>query len=182
MGRRKTRTEPRACRLLDPDFRRCFPAYFGQCLLATVTIFVVLLVLDSVTQTVLVASLGASAFIAFTMPHIEASRPRYLLGGYAVGTLSGCVFAVFSGVVTTAVETTYGGSHPAVALGIAALATGTAIFLMVILDMEHPPAAALALGYTLNEWDAVTIVVVFTGILAISAIKEFGQAQMIDLL
>ena len=48
-----------------------------------------MLVLDAVTQTVLIASLGASAFIAFAVPRSLHSDPRHLIGGYVVGLVSG---------------------------------------------------------------------------------------------
>ncbi|MEM7704351.1 MAG: HPP family protein [Pseudomonadota bacterium] len=163
-----------AWRLLDPNFQTNASFYAAQCMLATVTIFAVLLALDSVTQTVLVASLGASSFIAFTMPHVEASRPRYLLGGYLMGTLTGCTFSLLgAGSFATL---------PSAGLVLAALATGSAIFLMVITDTEHPPAAALALGYALNDWNGLTVGVVFAGIVAIALIKECGKSNMKNLL
>ncbi len=163
-----------AWRLLDPNFQTNASLYAAQCMLATVAIFAVLLVLDSVTQTVLVASLGASSFIAFTMPHVEASRPRYLLGGYLMGTLTGCTMSLLGDLFFV--------DLPAASLVLAALATGSAIFLMVITDTEHPPAAALALGYALNDWNGLTVGVVFAGILAIAMIKECGKSNMKNLL
>ncbi len=78
---------------LDPEFCRHPTRYIAQCGIATLTIFIVLLLLDSVKQTVLIASLGASSFIAFTMPHVNASKRRYLIGGYIVGTCVGCLWA-----------------------------------------------------------------------------------------
>ena len=58
---------------------------------------------------------------------------------------------------------------------------GLAMFVMVTTDMEHPPAAAIALGFVLNEWDMMTIVVVLAGISAISLIKEAARGRLIDL-
>ncbi len=159
---------------MDPKFRRNARPYIAQCLLATTSIFMILLVLDTVTQTALLASVGASAFIAFSMPHINASKPRYLLGGYIVGTLAGCGAALIADVVVDII--------PLANLLAAALATGSAIFLMVITDTEHPPAAALAMGYVLNEWNLTTVLVVFIGVIAISVIKECGRDAMINLL
>ncbi|MDJ0653625.1 MAG: HPP family protein [Xanthomonadales bacterium] len=165
-------------RILDHKFRDNRWQYGLQCLMATLSIFAVLTVLDAVTQTVLVASLGASSFIAFTMPHVESARPRYLVGGYVIGTIAGCGMSL-AGAGVAASGVIDGNSLP---LAFAALATGIAIFLMVITNTEHPPAAALALGFALNEWNITTIAVVFIGIVAISAIKEVGKSNMMDLL
>ena len=64
-----------------------------------------------------------------------------------------------------------------------ALAVGLAIFVMVITDTEHPPAAGLALGLVLNEaCDARVLAVVLIGILALSLAKEVLKPLLIDLL
>ena len=63
-----------------------------------------------------------------------------------------------------------------------ALATGMAMFLMVVTDTEHPPAASLALGFVLNEWDALTVLAVLSGIVALTSIKEVLKPRLMDLL
>jgi CBS-domain-containing membrane protein len=134
------RAAPRGSRLFDPDFRTACPSYIGQCLMATVSIFAVLLVLDSVTQTVLVASLGASAFIAFTMPHIEASRPRYLLGGYALGTLVGCSFSLLSAALAA--------DYPALGLALVAQVASSPGQTFLVALLNAPLSQALDLTAT----------------------------------
>ena len=164
-------------RLFERKFMQHYPRYFSQCTLATLTILIVLLALDSVTQTVLISALGASTFIAFTMPLTRSSGPRYLVGGYIVGTVVGVSIALLgSGVVP--------GDLPAGTekIILAALATGLAILIMVVTDTEHPPAAALAMGYVLNAWTPLTVAVVVSGIIFISTYKELIKKQMIDLL
>ncbi len=63
-----------------------------------------------------------------------------------------------------------------------AVATGLAMLLMVITDTEHPPAASLALGFVLSEWDALTVLAVISGIVALASIKEVLKFRLIDLL
>jgi len=137
-----------------------------------------LLILDEVQQTALIASLGASSFIAFAMPHIHSSEPRYLLGSYAIGTIIGCSMSLVSGWLSLS------GTWEPHALDIvcAALAVGVSIFIMVITDTEHPPAAALALGYVLNDWNLLTMAVVFGGIMLIVIVKQLAKPVLIDLL
>jgi CBS-domain-containing membrane protein len=109
---------------------------------ATIFMFFVLVVLDVLTQTVLIASLGATAFISFTMPNAESSKPRYLMGGYAVGILVGVTVSV----LVSWVQITHGvGLERFIVISGAAIATGLAMLLMVATDTEHPPAAAVAL-------------------------------------
>ena len=80
--------------LIDPKFQENRSRYVFQCLLVCCTMLGVLLFLDSVYQTVLIAALGASSMIAFSAPSMRAARPRCLIGGYAVGVVVGCSMSV----------------------------------------------------------------------------------------
>ena len=163
--------------LIDPRFSGNWQQYVLQCLFVTGAMAVVLMLLDSVYQTVLIAALGSSSVVAFAAPSLRASRPRCLIGGYLVGVSVGCGMSLLA--------TATGGwvsldEHSARIL-YGAIAVGLAMFIMVTTDMEHPPAAAIALGFVLNEWDLMTIVVVLAGISAISLIKEAARGRLIDL-
>ncbi len=166
---------PRYC---DDKFRTHWVRYVGQSLMAAISVLVVLLILDSVKQTVLIASLGASAFLACTLPCSQYSRPRYLIGGYLVGmVVGGTSFLLASWLAETAMLDMH---QAQIVFG--ALATGMAMFLMVVTDTEHPPAASLALGFVLNEWDALTVLAVLSGIVALTSIKEVLKPRLMDLL
>jgi CBS-domain-containing membrane protein len=165
-------------RLFDAKFRDHWPHYIGQALMAMVSMLVIMLLLDLVEQTVLIASLAASSFIAFSMPHVRHSRPRYLIGGYIVGAAVGCALALLEDLLVK-----IGVADPrTIEIACAAVALGLAFFLMVVSDTEHPPAAALALGFVLNQWDLFTLVVVMSGIVMMSVIKESSKSKLIDLL
>jgi CBS-domain-containing membrane protein len=63
-----------------------------------------------------------------------------------------------------------------------ALAVGLAILLMVVANVEHPPAAGLALAFVLNEWDGRTIIVVLAGIASLVILKTLLEPVLVDLL
>lgn len=175
--RRRLRTKP-AWRVFDAKFRSHRLQYLKQTLMATVTMMVLLLLLDLVEQTVLIASLGASTFILFSMPHTRRSKPRYLIGGYAVGTLAGCTMSALAGWLQS-----FAFADPRVVdVCCAALALGAAFLIMVATDTEHPPAAALALGFVLNQWDLFALLVVLAGIVLITTIKELIKPRLLDLI
>jgi len=178
ISRRPRISGPARRRLHDGRFRHYYRRYIAQCLMATITILLVLLALDAVRQTVLVASLGASAFIVFASPWAEDSRPRYLIGGYLVGMLVGCSLSLMIPVLVPLLPL----DQHAIHIIVGALATGLAMFVMVVTDTEHPPAASLSLGFILNEWDMLTLAVVLTGIVSISIVKELLRTRLIDLL
>ena len=151
--------------------------YAVQCSLAALVVLILLLVLDAVTQTVLIAAFGASTFIAFAVPRSLHSSPRCLVGGYVVGMFAG---TTMSSLATALGITDIVFAHSGMIL-FGALATGVAMFLMVITRTEHPPAAALALGLVLNEWDGLTLLVILVGVVALSLFKRLVLPLLMDL-
>ncbi len=166
-------------RILDEKFRKNITRYISQCALATISVFIVLMVLDVVTNAVIIAALGSSTFIAFTMPEAQVSRPRFMIGGYIIGIAAGCLCHYLS-LCSLMAWTSFIHESPHVVFG--AMSVGLAIFVMVITDTEHPPAAGLALGLILNEWSILTIVVVFAGIISLSIIKFILKPVLKNLL
>lgn len=156
-------------KLLDAKFRRIPGHYVVQCLLAAAATMVVVALLDSLHEMALIASLGASAFIAFTMPESHISDARYLVGGYVVGLVVGVAFGLTFRALALPAE---GASRYAADIVLGGLAVGVAIFLMVLLNLEHPPAAGIALGLVMNhEWGLFTLAVILGAITALSALK-----------
>lgn len=149
-----------------------------QCSLAAGVVLILLLVLDTVTQTVLIAALGASSFIAFAVPRSLASQPRCIIGGYLVGMLAGASMYALNNVLSLPLVFT---AHAGMIL-CGALAMGIAMFVMLLTRTEHPPAAALALGLVLNEWTPVTLLFVIVGVIVISLCKQLVLPHLLDLL
>lgn len=163
---------------LDRHIRRDnVKRYALQCGLAGLVVLVLLLVLDSVTQTVLIAALGASAFIAFAVPRSPHSGPRSMIGGYLVGCLCGAAMALTSSLFQFSAISAH-----VTTIIFGALAISLAMFAMVVTRTEHPPAAALALGLVLNEWDLLTLLVVLAGVIILSLIKRMVLPVLLDLI
>lgn len=163
-------------RLFDPKFRRQWHRYLGQCGLATVASVVLLLVFEGIAGDIVIASLGASIFIAFTMPHRRVSSPRFMIGGYVVGAAAGTAAYWLSQV---------GWSDPVVVRAdvvFGALAIGLAIVLMVVTNTEHPPAASVALGLAGEEWSLPALAGVMVGIVLLTLVKRAMRRMLIDLL
>jgi CBS-domain-containing membrane protein len=163
---------------IDRHFRRNdVKRYAMQCGLAGLVVLVLLLVLDAVTQTVLIAAIGASAFIAFAVPRSLHSAPRNLIGGYIVGILTGALM----GTINTLIDVSPGYDH-AIMVICGAIAISIAMFTMVVTRTEHPPAAALAIGLVLNEWSLLTLFVVLMGVIGLSLIKQLVLPALLDLI
>lgn len=163
---------------IDEHIRRSdIKRYALQCGMAGIVVLLLLLVLDAVTQTVLIASLGASAFIAFAVPRSLLSGHRHMIGGYIVGMVIGVVMSGLNNWIDPP-----GGWDHAVVVLFGALAISTAMFVMVTTRTEHPPAASLALGLVLNEWTLVTLFVILAGVVLLSVVKRLVLPMLLDLI
>jgi CBS-domain-containing membrane protein len=163
----------------DKHFRRQnMRRYVMQCSLAGLVVLALLLILDAVTQTVLIAALGSSSFIAFAIPRSLHSGPRHLIGGYVVGITAGCLM----GYIYHSSHLDHATLQHATMIIFGALAMSSAMFLMVVTRTEHPPAAALALGLVLNEWNLLTIAVIVGAVTALSLLKRLLLPLLMDLL
>jgi len=165
-------------RFFDENFSRNKARYILQCLLATTAVLVILLILDAIHNAVVIAALGASAFVAFALPHANVSRAKFLVGGYAVAVIVGGACSYLAGLPAP-------GRSPMVqryySIIFGALAVGGTIFVMTITETEHPPAAGLALGFVLGEWSFVTVLVVLIGICSLAVIKRLLKPILINL-
>ncbi len=62
------------------------------------------------------------------------------------------------------------------------LAVGVAIFIMVMTNTEHAPAAGIALGLTLNEWNIKTLLFIAAAVIFIMLIRRLLKPFMINLI
>lgn len=165
-------------RLFDPQFKTYFPNYLLQSLMAIVVLVIILTILGVEAHLAIVASMGASTFIVFAMPKSTQAQPRCVIGGHAVGLLSGSAcYLPFLWL-----------SFPVGSLGAellyvftSAVAVGMAIFLMSITDTEHAPAAGTALGIVAHglTWQAVAFVL--SCALALSLARWLLRAKLRNL-
>jgi len=166
-------------RLIDEKFKKNKLRYAIQCSLASLSVFLVLLILDSISNAAVIASLGASSFIAFTMPKAQVSKPRYMIGGYVVGTVTGCLCHYLHLIIQSSMlEMPY--NIPVITLS--AISVGMAIFLMTITNTEHPPAAGIALGLVFDGFSFLSVLIIIVGIVCLSIIKIILTPNLENLL
>lgn len=164
--------------LFDAEFKHHKTRYIVQCTVATLCVLGVLMALNTLNRGITIASLGASSFIAFAMPHQRASTARVMIGGYTIGIVTGtlcCLLSTLPGVSTVPYLEA---NRPEV---FGAIAVGMAIFLMAITQSEHPPAAGLALGFVTDSTDVRTVIIAGVGIVALYTLKTLLESVLIDL-
>lgn len=158
---------------IDKKFKSNKGHYIFQCCLVTVSLGILFSMLDFFFDTALVAALGATAFIVFTGPHKEISRARYVIGGYIIGIIVGLV--AINGFYLMQLD-------QSVFPVFSALSVGVTMFLMVVFDFEHPPAAGVALGLMTNNGHLHSVAVAFLGILFVLIVRYMLRRFLIDLL
>ncbi|MHA1505856.1 MAG: HPP family protein [Candidatus Asgardarchaeia archaeon] len=150
------------------ELRSFWKNYVFQSLLATLTVFLVLLLL-SIEHAVIIASIGATSFIVFAMPKNITARPRNVIGGHMVGLFSGSLFSLIPQTSFIFSITLY------------SFAVGLSIFMMVVTDTEHPPAAGTALGVVVRGFSLNVAIAVITSSLILSAVHHLLRPLLRDL-
>ena len=150
------------------EFKRLWKNYLYQSFLATIVVFIVLLLLN-MEHAVVIASIGATAFIVFTMPRNITAAPRRVIGGHLIGLFSGSLCALIP----------HSSIFPSII--VYALAVGVAIFLMVALDAEHPPAGGTALGVAITGYSPSVVIAVLTSSIVLSLAHRFSKRFLKDL-
>ena len=150
------------------EWRQFWRHYVLQSILATLSVFIVLYFL-SLQNAVIIASIGATAFIVFAMPDNVTAQARNVIGGQLVGLLYGFLFSLIP--------------QPSLIYSIIAysLAVGATIFTMVVTDTEHPPAAGTALGVAMTGISLDVFIAVISSIILLSLIHRFFRSHMKDL-
>jgi len=163
---------------IDDKARTNLRPYLFQSGLAMFTVLLILLFLDTASHAAIIAVLGSSAFLVFTRPRAYASQPRRLLGGYVIGGAVGIACHYISLFPLWSAMSISPTAHLIV---FGALAVGAGIFLMVVTNTDHPPAAGMSLGLVLNSWDKWDLMFIMAAVLFMAVMRKVLQSVMIDL-
>ena len=79
--------------ILDKKFRENWRDYILQSAYAAFTVLFITLILN-LHHAVIIASLGATAFIVFSMPNNITSEPRRIIGVHVIGFTVGVCFSM----------------------------------------------------------------------------------------
>ena len=145
-------------------FKRLWKYYIIQTLIAAAAISIIVLILGK-DKMVVISSMGASAFIVFAMPKAVSAQTRNVIGGHLVGLASGAIFYL--------TPWPYFIEYP--------LAVALAIFLMVALDVEHPPAAGTALAVVINEVSRDAFITIMVSVVLFSQCRYYLRNHLKDL-
>lgn len=151
------------------EFKALWKNYLYQSSLAAVAVLIVFWIL-SIEQAVIVASIGATAFIVFTMPSYATAKSRRVIGGHMAGFLCGVLGSLI--LINIAIP-------PMV---IYSLTVGLSIFVMVALDFEHPPASGTALGVVISGFSLKVMIAILTSAIILSLAHHYLKKYLRDLI
>lgn len=162
--------------LFDKKFRRNKKKYIIQCVLALIAMSGILIFLNSLFQSAVLAAFGATCFIVFGMPHKHNSDLRVVLGGYGVGLIIGLLLRYLFLWISPVVEI------PWLISILGAFAVAVSIFIMAVTNTEHPPAAGVALGIVLDGVEPLGITVLLLAVALLLLVKSLLKRWMMDLI
>ena len=148
--------------------RKLWKNFLSQSFLAAVTVFLVLFVI-TIENSVVIAAIGATAFIVFAMPKSITARPRNVIGGHLIGLTLGSLCALIP-------QQSF--LHSAFAYS---LAVGLSTLTMVVTDTKHPPAASTALGVAITGFSLSVVTAVITSIILLSLAHRILRPFLKDL-
>lgn len=154
-----------------------------QCLLAGVSMYLLLYFLGALTYGPRLGafgagSFGATVFVVFAAPHISTSYARNIVGGYMVSLLVGIIL---HSAMYHIHDWRWFASLIDVQEFIGAVAVFVAMSLMVLLGMSHPPAAGFALGLAISHWEAHVILVVLIAAVLLATVRTLLEDWFIPL-
>jgi CBS-domain-containing membrane protein len=150
--------------VIKAKFKKLWKYYILQSLLAGFVLLILVLILGQ-DKMLAISAMGGTAFIVFAMPRTVSAQTRHVVGGHLVGLASGFIF--FLTTMPYYVE------YP--------MAIALVIFLMVALDVEHPPAAGTTLAVLANEVSLDTFVIIIIGAIFLSQCRYYLRHYLKDL-
>lgn len=171
--------KPLHTHIIDESFLKDPKRYITQSLIAVVAVATILYFVEVVTHSAIVAALGSSAFIVFAIPWSTTAQTRNLVGGHIVGLLCGafCYFVLLNGPLSGIVIRWH-----LLTLLVYALTVGAAIFVMVITNTEHPPAAGTALGIVLQPWSWQVVIFIVAFALGLALVRWLLRHRLTNLI
>ena len=165
--------------MFDRRFASHMPSYLFQCGLATLSMVAIILLVDVIFRPVVVVAAASTAFIVFVVPQSVAATPRKVIGGHVFAVIVGSAFA---GIIRLlGVDEGLVGERLVLQIA-GAVSVGFAMFVMVITNTEHPPAAATSLGLVFHEWTVSSVVFIVSAAIVLSAVRIALRPKLVNLL
>ncbi len=169
---------------LNPKFFGNKKQYAFQCIisgiLALIFLFAFGLFLDlNILGAVGATSLCASTGLILMAPHVPMARNRNLIGGYTIGICVG-LLCFYSAISLQYFVPSLPLNHTAFIFGgIVVIITQ---LLMVIFNIEHPPAIGLSVGLILENWHLDSLIAIVICVICLAIVHQLLRKRIINLI
>ena len=157
--------------LIDPVFFKKRSRYFFQSVIASIALFLVLIVGDNIARGAIIAGIAGTAALISFAPHSYAASTRRVVGGHALAVLVGSS-SIF---LLSLFSIDYNSTSEIIIYLNSSICIGILIILMGILNCEHAPSAGCLLGLTYGgvDFNSVAFIILSAIILAFIRIILF---------
>ena len=158
-----------------------------QLLAAVVYVLFVLITLDVISSSPIMwavgsSSLASSAYLIFATPASPTAAARRLVGAYAVAIICGIIIRhIASWLMSDSGVMLLGLTHdPHMYWLSGAASVGVSMFFMLLLRLQHPPAAGMALVMVIDQRSYEGILAIFFLAVLLAIIKLILRKYLCD--
>ena len=153
--------------LIDPIFFKKRSRYFFQSVIASIALFLVLIVGDNIARGAIIAGIAGTAALISFAPHSYAASTRRVVGGHTLSVLVG-----FSSIFLLSLFSIDYNSAPEIIIYLnSSICIGILIILMGILNCEHAPSAGCLLGLTYGGVDFNSVAFIILSAIILASIR-----------
>ena len=130
------------------------------------SLFAALIMLGTVQlQQIHLLSLASSIYNVFVFPLSTSAKTKNLLGSYVIAITVGICFSLLKNIDFVI-------QIPGYLFIVGSFAIGLMIFISSLFNLEHPPAAGIALGFVYTSWNYFTPLILMIAISELAIIKK----------
>lgn len=172
-------------KIIPHRFKAMYWHLLWQPLAAVVYIGLVLVALghtsgSDILWAVGVGALSSSCYIVFITPKSTSAEPRRIIGGYIIGIISGMVMHVLLSLVEKNIMS-HNNFNNHLFWASAAITVGVAMLLMLIFNVEHPPAVGVSVVLVLEIHHYSIVGVILVAVMLLTILKRMLDPWLVNL-
>ena len=153
--------------LIDPIFFKKRSRYFFQSVIASIALFLVLIVGDNIARGAIIAGIAGTAALISFAPRSYAASTRRVVGGHMLAVLVGSS----SFFLLSLFSIDYNSAPEIIIYLNSSICIGILIILMGILNCEHAPSAGCLLGLTYGGVDLNSVAFIILSAIILASIR-----------
>ena len=152
--------------------KRVLKAYWKDYMLQSILfamLTLILFLLLSLEGSVMISTLASSIFIVFALPKRKTAHPKNIFLGDSIRIIVGSLCALIPDSMSFYKRLNY------------SLAVGLAIFVMLLLNVSHPPETGVALSFVINGFSLRTFFALISCVALLIRVLHFFKDKLKDI-